>query len=343
MGAITPSYTIVNPSYIAPEMIISQQQASGAFETIASGNPQVRLGVGDQYVYMRRLDIRTQVASSQSGNANQLPSVAMEARMISTPTYLFRCRGIYDHHDLAAAGGWNVALPEAQRLGMRQGIFQQLRNSLLYGMNPAGGEGLLNTAGATKESLPPDSNGNTTVLSYDHGQMAVYILGHVQAALTRTMQLGRQLRIVICGPQRVLGAMEIQQVVQLTSYQRPGGGTDTVSGTIENILKGANIQTDWVYDDTLIGKGSGGTDAILITIPEIETPMANSTINTNEFAKLSPNLAANALMFCDMAAPREIPTPIPGGAVDVLSELRSTSGWAVRPEAITILSMAYSA
>ena len=29
------------------------------FETIASGNPQVRLGVGDQYVYMRRPDIRT--------------------------------------------------------------------------------------------------------------------------------------------------------------------------------------------------------------------------------------------------------------------------------------------
>lgn len=62
---------------------------------------------------------------------------------------------------------------------MRQGIFQQLRSALLYGMNPAGGEGLLNTAGATTESLPPDSNGNTTVLTYDHGQMAVYLLGHV--------------------------------------------------------------------------------------------------------------------------------------------------------------------
>ncbi|HBY8505949.1 DUF2184 domain-containing protein [Klebsiella pneumoniae] len=342
MAAITPSYTIVNPSYIAPELIIGYQQASGAFETIASGNPQVRLGVGDQYVYMRRLDIRTQVTSSQSGNANQLPSVALEARMISTPTYLFRCRGIYDHHDTAAAGNWNVALPEAQRLGMRQGIFQQLRSALLYGMNPAGGEGLLNTAGATTETLPPDSNSNTTVLTYDHGQMAVYLLGHVQAALTRTMQLGRQQRVVILGPQRVLGAMEIQQIVQLTSYQRPGGGTDTVGGTVKEVLRGANVQVDWVYDDTLIGAGAGGTDAVVITIPEVEVPMVNPTVNTNEFAKLSPSLAANALMFTDMAAPMEIPTPIPGGAIDVLSEMRSTAGWAVRPEAITILSMAYS-
>lgn len=341
MAAITPSYTIVNPSYVAPELIISYQQASGAFETIASGNPQVRLGTGDQYAYMRSLDIRTQVTSSQSGNGNQLPSVALDARMISTPTYMFRARGIYDHHDTAAAGNWNVALPEAQRLGMRQGIFQQLRNALLFGMNPAGGEGMLNTVGATTETLPADSDGNTTVLTYDHGQMAVYLLGHVQAALTRTMQLGRQLRVVILGPQRVLGAMEIQQIVQLTSYQRPGGGTATVKGTMAGVLSDAGIQIDWVYDDTLIGAGAGGTDAVMITIPEVEVPEVNPTINTNEFAKLSPSLAANALMFCDMAAPREIPTPIPGGAVDVLSELRSTSGWAVRPEAITILSMAY--
>jgi hypothetical protein len=29
--------------------------------------------------------------------------------------------------------------------------------------------------------------------------------------------------------------MEIQQIVQLTSYQRPGGGTDTVGGNGERI------------------------------------------------------------------------------------------------------------
>lgn len=146
--------------------------------------------------YISRVSDKLRSTYEMQINGNQLPSVALDAKMISTPTYLFRCRGIYDHHDMAAAGNWNFALPEAQRLGMRQGIFQQLRSALLYGMNPAGGEGLLNTAGATTESLPPDSNSNTTVLTYDHGQMAVYLLGHVQAALTRTMQLGRQQRVV---------------------------------------------------------------------------------------------------------------------------------------------------
>jgi hypothetical protein len=42
-----------------------------------------------------------------------------------------------------------------------------------------------------------------------------------------------------------------------------------------------------------------------------------------------------------MAAPREIPTPLPGGAMDVLSEMRMTSGWAPRPEAVTVISMTF--
>jgi hypothetical protein len=210
-------------------------------------------------------------------------------------------------------------------------------------MNPANGEGLMNTAGATTDTLPADSNGHTDVLSYDAGELSQYLRGQILAILTRTMQLGRQQRVVILGPQRILGALELQLVVQLTSYQRPGGGTDSVAGNINNILKGAGVQVDWVYDDTLIGAGAGGTDAVIITVPEVEVPSVNNAINTNEFAKLTPSLNANALMYTDMAAPREIPTPLAGGAIDVLAEMRATSGWAIRPEAVTILSMQYTA
>lgn len=98
---------------------------------------------------------------------------------------------------------------------------------------------------------------------------------------------------------------------------------------------------EWVYDDTLIGKGAGGTDAVLVVIPEIKKPKANK-INTNEFAQLEPGLDSCTLQLCDMAAPREITSPLAGGAIDVLSELRATSGWGIRPEAIEIISMQYS-
>jgi hypothetical protein len=97
---------------------------------------------------------------------------------------------------------------------------------------------------------------------------------------------------------------------------------------------------EWVYDDTLIGQGAGGSDVVLITMPEVSKPVG-SPINTNEFARLAPGLESCNIMLCDMVAPKEIPTPLPGGAIDVLSELRVTSGWGLRPEAITIASMVY--
>ena len=97
----------------------------------------------------------------------------------------------------------------------------------------------------------------------------------------------------------------------------------------------------WSYDDTLIGKGAGGNDAVLIVMPEVEQPKGRGTINTNEFAKLSPSLEACTMMLNDKVAPTEIPTPLAGGAIDVVQEMRTTSGWPLRPECITIVSMKY--
>lgn len=339
MANITPSWVQVNPSLVLPEALIQYQQASGAFELLAGSNPMVRLGEGDLYVYIKRFDIRTRVASGQTAY-NQLPSVAIGANMIMTPTYLTRVRAEYDHHDTAAAGNWGMSIVEAQRLGMRQGIFQQMRNALLYGYNGANGEGLLNTQGATTINLPADSNGNSTVVTYDNGQMAIFLLTQISAIKTRCMQLGLPARLTIVGPQRTLGAFEYQNIVQLTQYQRAGAGSATTAGTVKDILDMNGDDIEWCYDDTLIGKGAGGNDAVVIAMPEVKKPQG-SKINTNEFAKLTPGLEACNLMLCDMMAPREIPTPLAGGAIDVLSELRITPGWGIRPEATTIISMQY--
>lgn len=342
MGSINSSYVTVNPSYIMPETIMQQNQVSGAFDLLYTGQPLVRLGQEDLYVYVKAMDIRTRVHVGQSAT-NNLPSVSISNSMVSTPSYLIRVRAEYDHHDTAAAGNWGYGLPQAYRLGMRQGIFSQMRSMLLYGRNPANGEGLLNTPGATAVSLPADSNGNTTVATYDNGQMAFFLLQQINAVKTRTNQLGQGVRVTITGPQRVLGAFEYQNIVQLTQFQREGGGVASTAGVVKNVLDWNDDTLEWTYDDTLIGKGAGGTDAIIVTVAEIEVPKGTmgGGINTNEFAKLTPNLGACNLMLCDMAAPRELPAPLPAGAIDVTSELRCTSGWGLRPEVITILSMQY--
>lgn len=339
MANLAPAFITVNPNFIEPGILLPYSQASGAFDTLADGQPLTRLSEGDLYVYMKRFDVRTKVAAGQAAY-NQLPSISTSLSMISTPTYLVRTRGEYDHHDTAAMGRWGVSIVEAQRLGMRQGHFQFARTALLDGFNPANGEGMLNAAGATAVTLPPDSNGNDTVLTYDNGEMGIFMLTQVSALKTRTNMLGVGRKFTILGPQRVLGTFEYQNIVQLTQYQRPGSGTASTAGLVKAVLEDNEDELIWSYDDTLIGKGAGGTDAVLLVMPEVKKNTANK-INTNEIAKLAPGIEANTLMYSDMAAPREIPTPLAGGAIDVLSEWRHTSGWAVRPEAVTIMSMSY--
>jgi hypothetical protein len=338
MPNIAPAFVTLNPSFMMPELLLPYSQASGAFDLLAKGEPLIRLGEGDLVAYIKRAEVRTRMAAGQSAY-NELPSVGITMSMISTPTYLLRVRAEYDHHDTAAMARWGVSIVEAQRLGMRQAHFQLLRTMVLTGMNPSNGEGLLNTNGATAVDLPADSNGNDTVVTYDNGQMALFLMQQVLAIKTRTNQLGIGRKFTITGPQRTLGTFEYN-VVQLVQFQRPGAGTASTKEVLEAVTAANGDDITWSYDDTLIGQGNGGTDAVIITMPEVEKPDGGK-LNTNEFAKLAPGLEACTLQLCDMAAPREIPTPIAGGAIDILSELRATSGWGVRPEAVTILSMQY--
>lgn len=339
MALQASAYQIMRPSFEEPELILSYTQASGAFDTLAGGEPRVRLGEGDLWVYMKRLDVRTKMLAGTAA-PNQLPGVSLTTSMISTPTYLQRVRAQWDHHDAGAASRWGFALPEAYRDAQWQGHFQLARQGLLYGFNPQNGEGLLNAPGATAVNLPPDSNGNTTVISYDNGQMAFFLQQQVLNIKTRTNQLGIGRKFTILGPQQTLGQFEYN-IVQLTQFQRVGAGTMSTAGVVKETLMTNGDTILWAYDDTLKGKGAGGTDAVLLVMPEIERPKANK-IDTNYFANnMKPSNDTCVTMYADMAAPREIISPMAGGATDSLTEWRITGGWPVRSECITIISMQY--
>lgn len=333
------AYVTINPSFMEPEIILPYSQASGAFDVIMDGEPRVRLKDGDLQVYMKRLDLRTKAAAGTAGY-NSLPGVSIAASQIKTPTYLQRIRAQYDHHDVAAAANWGFALPEAYRLGMWQGHFQLARSALLYGFQPANGEGIINTNGASAINLPADQFGNTTVLTYDNGQMAFFLLQQVGLIKTRTNQMGIGRKFTVLGPQRVLETFEYPGIVQLTQFQRVGAGSATTANVFKETLMANGDQIIWAYDDTLIGQGSGGSDAVLIVMPEVEKPQTGP-LNTNVFATLGPGNPTCTTMYCDMAAPKEIISPMPGGATDSLTEWRITAGWGVRPESITVVSMIY--
>lgn len=339
MANIAPAVTRVHPSYVVPELLLPYSQASGAFELLAGGDLMVRLSEGDLYVYINRIDVRTKVTGGQAAY-NELPSCDVVLSQLQTPTYLMRCRAEYDHHDTAAMSRYGVSIVQAQRLAMQQAHYQFARVALLSGINPAYGEGLLNTNGATAVSLPPDTNSNQTVETYDAGQMAFFLAGQIQALKTRTNQLGMPQKIVMVGPQRVLGTFSYQDIVQLVQFQRVGAGTQSTLGTVKDILEMNQDAFVIGYDDTLIGAGSGGTDAVIIALPEVKKPRG-APVDTNIFATLAPGLEGCIMQYADMAAPREIPVPLPEGAIDVTSEWRITSAIGWRPEAVTIVSMQY--
>ena len=342
MSNFAPSYITVNPHYMMPEMVLQYSLASGAFSTLATENPMPRLGEGDLYVYGKKLTLTTQVAAGQS-TYNNLPSANVKAEQFSTATYRIQTRAQYDGFDESAAGVWGYSLPEAMRLAARQGIAQQMRNALLYGFNPANGEGLVNTTGATTQTLGADSNGNTGYSNWDSGQLAQYLLNMIGALKVRTLQIGQPLRMVFLAPQRFISQISYSGIVSLTQFQRVGAGVDVAAGVIERIAgQVGDDNVSFAADDTLIGQGAGGTDLILLIAPELKVPAVNNRINTNIFAQLTPNMTATSLMLTDVSAPTEIPTPIADGGLTVLYTMRSTSGWGIRGEALTLLSASYS-
>jgi hypothetical protein len=336
MAAIFNARLLVTPSFVEPEMIVTMAQASGFLDGLGGGRLRVKLGAADKFVYINRIDVKTAISANQASH-NALPSATITAEYFQTATYRLRTRAEYSELDVSEAGEWNVALPLAYRLAARQGIFQGIRSANLYGINAANGEGLLNTPNATAVNLPPDSYGDSTLTTYDAGQLAIWFLGQIQAALTRLLMIGTEARVVIEAPQRVIGQMQMQNVVQLTSFQRQGAGAATTAQMIQQVLEAFGYELSWAIDDTLIGKGASGADAVLIIIPEVIVPKMPG-INTNEFASISPSLQATTLQYADVAAPVEIVTPIPEG-VDMVSQMRISSGWCPRGQAITILSI----
>lgn len=338
------AYTIVHPSFIEPELIMQYSQSSGFIDVLADGQLRTKIAEDDLFVYVKQMNLRTKMAAAQS-SYNELPGVDISTSMISTATYQFRCASIYDHHDVNAGNRWDYSVPEAYRLGMRQGNFILARDACLYGLNPSNNEGLINSPTATAINLPPDTNGNTTVVNYDNGQMAFFLSLQVQAIKTTTYQMGRGRRFTILGPQRTLAPFEYN-VVQLVQYQRPGAGTMSTAGTFKEIIMANGDTLVWAYDDTLIGKGVGSTtlnpvDLVILVMPEVERPIGAKTIDTNVFAGLTPSNPMCTTQYCDMAAPREIISPMAEGKTHMMTEWRISSGWGLRGEAIRLISMPY--
>lgn len=333
------AFATVAPHFMEPEAFIQYTQASGFTETLADRKLRIRLASDDLFVYARQFNLRTKM-SAGAASFNELPGVNISGNLMNTQTYLLKCRSEYDHHDIAEGSRWGISTVEAYRKGMRQANNQLIRDACLKGMNPQNGEGLVNAANAVSVNLPPDPDGNTTASTYDNGAMAFFLNNQVQQLKTATLQLGIGREFTLIGPQRILGQFEYN-VVQLTQFQREGAGTTSTAGVMKEVLMQNGDKLVWTYDDTLIGAGAGGTDMVILIMPELAKPQGEGETNTNEFASLAPSSAINFTQYADKPAPTEIMSPMAGGKTDFVQEMRISSGWPIRGAAIRLLSMPF--
>lgn len=336
------AYAVVNPSFAEPEFIVQWNQPSGFPHMLSGGGLRTRLGSEDLLVYAKQINLRTKVAASQA-TANELPGVDIFTSQISTATYRAQIRADWNHHDVAAAGVWGFSLPDAYKLGHRQGHFQLARDASLKGMNPQNNEGFLNSPRLTVVNLPDDPYGNSEWSTYDNGAMAFFLALQIQQIKQATLNLGLAQDFTILGPMRVLGPMEYN-VVALTQYQREGAGVESTAGTLKQIVAKNGDKVTWVYDDTLEGAGANGNDLVLICMPELKKPQppGGSEIDTNAFADLKPGMLVCNTQYSDVPAPVEIMSPLAGGATDFLTEWRFSCGWLMRPEAGRAISAPFA-
>src|SRR3984957_18372051 len=135
MGIQANAYITRSPHFMEPEFLLQYSQASGFIDLLADGQMRVRLPEDDLLVYAKQLNLRPPHDAGQA-LFNELPGVDIMATMINTPTYLIKTRAIWDHHDVAAGGRWGFAVPEAYRLGRREGGYQLAPHVALFGAHP---------------------------------------------------------------------------------------------------------------------------------------------------------------------------------------------------------------
>jgi hypothetical protein len=339
MSLTAGAFQIIEPSFQEPEFLVQWTQPSGFIHLLTGDGLRNRLGEEDLLVYAKQLQLRTKIAASQN-TINELPGVDLVASMVSTMTYRLQLREEWNHHDVNMAGIWGFSLVEAYHLGHRQAHYQLARDACLKGLNPQNGEGIINAPGVTTSNLPADPYGNVNWSTYDNGAMAFFLSMQIGTIKQNTLNLGVGQKFTIIGPQRDLMIYEYN-VVSLTQYQREGAGTASTAGTFKEILMKNGDSVTWTYDDTLQGAGANGNDLVIIDMPEIKKISGPTGMDLNQLAKLTPNNLACVAQYSDMAAPREITSPLAGGATDYLTEWRISCGWPLRGAAVVIISAPY--
>lgn len=252
--------------------------------------------------------------------------------------YAIRTRYEFTDHEadkFAALTG--ASLQKLSEQLSEMAINQRLHRFSLFPADPSEtSQGIISNG--TAGTFPEDSDGHTTVKSYNVNELVQVLAETARDAMDATY--GTAKPVVLASSVRFINYIKTA-IVPLLSMQMPGAGTYTVSGAYSDIIGralGVGPIT-LVADDLLKGTATGGKDYVLFIAPGLDEgdPVPE---DISQYAVDPQNIKHNTFMNSPGGLRKTI-DPKKAWTNRGNYEIITTCGACIRSEAVQILEATY--
>ena len=282
-----PAVQRLYPSSQAPGAIIQSINFKPFWRMTNRGAINRILKPTDKAFYAMTVTPTARAVWSQD-NIYGLPSCDYSVSQIQTPVIRIGNQATWTPEDNELAGEYNIPHADLLMAIQMQGLSEFMARVMFYGINST--TGIFNTGQLMAGNLPPDSLGNSTILTYNAASLFQYFqtkFAEIKAAMRNNVD-----SIVVYTSTRIWTQIVTAKIVSLTSYQIAGAGTATVVEASSNIEGSLGMKLYFACDDNMQGvNGNANTDYIVISAVST-TPSdtlgimkgGDSEWNTNEAA-----------------------------------------------------------
>lgn len=327
----------VAPSVVVPGVLAPQTQSVDFNKYI--GHKSNLGGLAEEKLYITAVtNINGETSVGQQWNS-ELTRQSYSLGQIGLNYYRINAYVEWDENERAKFESLSngVSLPNFLENLAKQAINQRRHQAILFGFDNSLDQGI--TANSTIQTMPSDSNGNSTLLTYNINELQVFLTKLVRDAMDQSFNLIKP--IVFASSVRVINYLK-SAIVPVGSYLQ-GGGVDSVAGVFDRVVSEwlGCPKIEFIADDLLRGASESDQDTILVIAPGMDTQNSGSEdINQNlvgEYNSINYNT-----MYDAAEGLKEMTRPDDFGHFSKLYTYKMTPGATLRSEAVIELQISYA-
>jgi hypothetical protein len=291
--------------------------------------------LGSDYLYLPTLDkVHTPTTVGQQWRGG-VDSAQFSTSQLAWQYYTIQSRMEYTDQQAAKLAKMlpGIGIDSLLDKLCRQGINQRRHYGAIFGFDPAQTQGLVKQ-GIT-ESLPADSDSHTTISTYNADELLAFLASQAREAMNNSYGMAKP--VVFMSSVRLVNYIKTV-MVNLTSYQMPGAGVDSIGGAYSRIVGewlGVG-KVEFIGDDLLKEAGTAGDDLIILVAPGL----TEQDLTKPEFSQyLLGDLPANMMnTFIDNAGGLvKTVNPIMNRVSSADYSLQTTPGAVIRQAAVRVI------